>query len=880
MTMLGGSVRAQNFDLLTDAQLVTRFRELHADQKYEEALDVARRLAALRELTLGADNANTAWAVVNMGAMLINLGRHAEAEPLLKRGLSAFEATQPFDSKLILSALAMLERVYYFMRRHAEEEAVIKRQLAIKERTLGSKHDDVISLVSRLHTLALSAERNEEAEGYFRRLPSDQQSQIKEYNLMQKARIASSEKRWGDAVSDMRQVTHLLVQRHNAWKKPLQSSSGDKPGIDDQWRFFVKTAYRSSASGGADATVLAGEAFEAAQWLGLSMTSSSVAQMAVRARVSDPRFAALLRERQDLTAEWRIKKGKLDAVDTYKLFPEFEPPILSYEEARIDEKALRTRNASIEKRLADIDRQVAKDFAGQSIEADMSPIAVRELQGVLGADEAFVLFLSTDWVEKLPPETFVWVVTRSELKWFKSALEEGDLQVLGAKLYCGLNWRETCREKTGVHFTEADELEGKPLPFDVAAAHEIYQSLLAPAASLIQGKHLLVVGSDLPIHVLVTAEPGWRGWLTAWRYRPLPAWLARWLPNWSPDFGWLARRLPSWSLDFGWLTRRLPNWSFELGLRRWWFGYTDDAIAAARWLIRDHAVSAMPAVSSLMALRKNAKPSAAREPFIGYGNPALDGEPGCQSAPVAQKCPDEQIGSHSPTSRRRAAKFDVDESQLFLASGAVDGARLRKLCPLPDTALELSCIAKSIGASPKSLFVGQAMTEAALKKAPLDRYRVIHFATHGLKEGDVFRYVAPGRREPALVMTPPANLTEQDDGLLTASEIAALKLDADWVIMSACNTAGDRDGLHGLASAFFYAGARAVLATHWPVNSDAATMLTTQTFAALKRDPAIGRAEAFRRSMMALMGDPQRPWAAHPSYWAPFVLIGEGGSNR
>ena len=94
-------------------------------------------------------------------------------------------------------------------------------------------------------------------------------------------------------------------------------------------------------------------------------------------------------------------------------------------------------------------------------------------------------------------------------------------------------------------------------------------------------------------------------------------------------------------------------------------------------------------------------------------------------------------------------------------------------------------------------------------------------ATHGLVAGEL-----AGVSEPALVLTPPAEGTEADDGLLTASEVAQLKFDADWVILSACNTAatdgtpGAR-GLSGQAKVFFYAGSRALLVSHWPVVSDA-----------------------------------------------------------
>tara|TARA_A100000164_G_C21504333_1_gene583973 strand:- start:20 stop:442 length:423 start_codon:yes stop_codon:yes gene_type:complete len=139
-----------------------------------------------------------------------------------------------------------------------------------------------------------------------------------------------------------------------------------------------------------------------------------------------------------------------------------------------------------------------------------------------------------------------------------------------------------------------------------------------------------------------------------------------------------------------------------------------------------------------------------------------------------------------------------------------------------------------------------------------------------------------GLSEPALVLTPPDNGTEENDGLLTASEIAQLKLDADWVLLSACNTAsGDKpaaEGLSGLATAFFYAGARALLVPHWPVDSTAATQLTTTMFDELKVSPKIGRSEALRRSMMKLASREDRPDYAHPVFWAPFVVVGEGAN--
>jgi CHAT domain-containing protein len=117
-----------------------------------------------------------------------------------------------------------------------------------------------------------------------------------------------------------------------------------------------------------------------------------------------------------------------------------------------------------------------------------------------------------------------------------------------------------------------------------------------------------------------------------------------------------------------------------------------------------------------------------------------------------------------------------------------------------------------------------------------------------------------------------------------ASEVAQLKLNADWVVLSACNTAAgdgpDGEGLSGLAKAFFYAGTRALLVSHWPVSSKATVRLMTGIFDDLAENPKLGRAEALRRSMLAMMADEATPHFAHPAFWAPFVVVGEGGVYR
>ncbi len=183
----------------------------------------------------------------------------------------------------------------------------------------------------------------------------------------------------------------------------------------------------------------------------------------------------------------------------------------------------------------------------------------------------------------------------------------------------------------------------------------------------------------------------------------------------------------------------------------------------------------------------------------------------------------------------------------------------------------------AVDGDPKQIYLRQKATERTVKSLDLSNSRIVTFATHALVAGDL------KNAEPALVLTPPEKGTALDDGLLTASEVAQLKFNADLVILSACNTAAGDDsegaeGLSGLAKAFFYAGSRALLVSHWPVVSDAAVKLTTAMLDYRADNPTAGRAEALRRSMLALMNNDEKPYYAHPLFWAPFVVVGEGGN--
>jgi CHAT domain-containing protein len=286
---------------------------------------------------------------------------------------------------------------------------------------------------------------------------------------------------------------------------------------------------------------------------------------------------------------------------------------------------------------------------------------------------------------------------------------------------------------------------------------------------------------------------------------------------------------------------------------------TGKALKDVDWLIRTRAVTVLPSIASLKVLRGRSAAAEAAKPLIGFADPVFDGDP--------------QVLQQNP---RVAANVAAARG---IRGAVADLAQLKKaLPPLPDTATELKEVAETAGADPAGIIIGADATETRVKREKLDQYRIVYFATHGLLAGEVGDF-AKLNAEPALVLSLPDKPTKLDDGLLTASEVAQLKLNADWVVLSACNTAaGDKPGaeaLSGLARAFFYAGGRSLLVSNWEVETTSTVALMTRTFSALASQPKLSHAQALQQSMLAMIGDANHPQRADPKYWAPFVVVGE-----
>lgn len=243
--------------------------------------------------------------------------------------------------------------------------------------------------------------------------------------------------------------------------------------------------------------------------------------------------------------------------------------------------------------------------------------------------------------------------------------------------------------------------------------------------------------------------------------------------------------------------------------------------AGPQYLLRTAAVNQVASAAAFRALRESRPRGRAREAFFGFGDPAFANA---------------------------------------------------QLPPLPETRDEIVAIAKALGADPaRDARFGRDATRKAALEAPLAERRVVAFATHGLKAGDL-----PGLSRPALALSPAG---ADDPALLVLDDVLTLKLGAEWVVLSACNTASSdgraQEAFSGLARGFFFAGARSVLATHWAVETVSAQELVTRAFAYQAANPGASRAESLRQAQLDLLDGKAGPGYGHPFFWAPYALYGD-----
>lgn len=569
-------------------------------------------------------------------------------------------------------------------------------------------------------------------------------------------------------------------------------------------------------------------------WLSEAVRGSTVQRAisgaAARFAAANPRLADLVRQEQDLT---------ISIEDLQRKIGDLYATRLSQEDIKKIANSMRQQIQANEGSRKAISDQITKDFPDYaSLVRPRSP-TLTEMSAVLKPDESYIsIYVGLE-------KTYVTAIRNTGQATVHVAdIGEQSIEQSVSRLRRSLDPGEVPL--------------GQIPPFDFAAAYSLYDKLLKPLAPIVSDASTWTVSTtgalgSLPLSVLITA--------------PYKA---------TAD-------------------QKLLFAEYK----------------AAPWLNRKVAIAYNPSAAATIALRKLPQGSASRKPFFGVGDPQFGRHtqvassstrsltsvpfalrnlkiPRAQESNVSASISSAESASATRTSNAPSASALSEVARVADSSGStkrnlgnteVNSGPLPDIPPLPDTRDEIRAIAASLGADPdKDALYGSEATRDRLKAMNLADKRIIAFATHGLIPGDM-----PGLNQPALTL---AYDKDPRDSLLLLEDILKLRLDADWVVLSACNT-GAADGLgneaaSGLGRGFFYAGSRALLLTHWPVESESAKRLVTQIFTLYSKQTP--RAIAVKQSADMLIESPGYldPKSnkllysyAHPMFWAPYTLIGD-----
>ena len=801
--------------------------------KTDGAEDLLLKALKLAQTKVGPNSGSAAETLSGLAMFYYSTGQFDKAAPLLDRSIAILDTGHTFNERLeAAQSRDNLASVEKYAGRISEARTHYEQAYAVEKGLLGPNHPITLKTQSNLGVLLRDMGAFEDGraalahvqETRLRLLGPDNPDSALSFNNL--GWLENADRKLGVALPLFRQSlqTYLKLLALRSGAGGLDASGVSERELGRAVLGLTTAAWGATLVDPTKALALRDESFLAAQSAHRGDAARALARTTARLAASNQALAALIREQQDLAGNW----GKITAWLTAALAQPAERRNGAAEQQQ--KQAL----VGIEGRIGEIAQHINRDFPAYESLADPAPLSIPEVQKLLRPNEVLVAF-SVFRDNMKDDAVFVWFVGQDGATWKRIGTAPGLIAGLVGVLRCGLdvgswdNEDSANRCKNSLEGHSYDPQSDDPqLPFDAGTAYRLWDTLFGGIEPLLKGKSLLIVApaplASLPFQVLVTQKPA---------------------QDW-PD--------------------------------------TTDDYRALAWLGRQNPISVLPSVASLRGLRAQASLPSAPQAYIGFGDPALVGTERCGKMTVATECPT-QAQDRAALETGRARQIDAARKSpapaTYLRSGFADVAQLRKACPLPDTALELNCVATSLGAGPQFVHTRSNATETLLKKEPLDRYRVIHFATHGLLASDTLDLTGT-LSEPSLVLTPPDVASDEDDGLLTASEIAELKLNADWVVLSACNTAAGAneasEPLSGLARAFFYAGAHALLVSHWPVGSDAAVRLTTGAFDEMRKSPGIGRGEAMRRSMATLI-DHGPPFEVHPTYWAPFSVVGEGGAD-
>jgi CHAT domain-containing protein/tetratricopeptide (TPR) repeat protein len=876
--------------------------------RYADAEPLYERSLAIREKALDPDHADVAASLNNLGGTYTKQGRYADAEPLIKRSLAINEKVLGPDHPDVGQSLNDLATLYSIQGSLADAETLYKRSLAIREKALGPDHDHVATVLNDLAWLYRRQGRYADAEPLYKRSLAlyekvlgpnhhavavalnnlaelyEAQGRLADAEPLMKRSLAISEKVLGpDHPSVGATLANLAVLYRNQGRyadaEPLSKRSltlyekvlgPDHPDVakalnnlallyEDQGRladaealYKRSLAIREKTLGPDHAAVattlhnLAGLYSHQGRYAGaeaLYKRSLAITEKALGPThpdvVSSLNSLAMLYETQGRYADalpliQAASQTGFTDVHLAVLTGSVATSLISVVDA-LNESYRIVQQATSSAASNAINRLSVRFAAGTNELAQL----VRRDQDLSDENERLDKIL-IDAVSKEPSKRDATNEQRLRDRLTSIATERAEIQT-------SLNER----------FPEFAALS-KP----TATTVKDTQALLADDEALV----IFYFDRKSYVWIVTRTDADWLGVKVAAKElgekvkalrlsltfdvdKPFDVQLA--FQIYSETFGAIADRLRGKRHLSVVTNGALTSLPLQLLVTK---DPSGKSLKDVDWLVRSYAIANLPSVASLKTLRSAASSSSAVKPMIAFADPIFSKEEKTQVA---------------------ALRSVVN----FYDGGKPDLISLAKALPqLPDTANEVLAIAEALKADETDLKLGISASETTVKQMKLDDYRIVYFATHGLVAGEVEKF-AKVKAEPALALTLPEMPTDLDDGLLTASEVAQLKLNADWAVLSACNTAAEgnpgAEALSGLARAFFYAGARSLVVSHWEVDSDSTVRLMIGTFEAAARDPKLSHAEALRESMLTMIDNAKSDDDAHPRFWAPFVVVGE-----
>ena len=812
---------------------------LYSSGKYADAEPLLRRALAIRELALGPEHPDLALSLNSLALLFHARGEYAKAEPLYRGSLAIREKAFGADHPAMATALYNLGELYHAQGRYAEAEPFYRRSLEIREKVFGPEHPEVARSLGGLAGFYHDSGNYAQAEPLYRRSLA-----IREKTLGQEhPAVAQTLNNLGQlyrAQGQYAKAEPLFSRALSIWETTLGSAH---PTVA---KSLTNMAFLQAVQ---QKTAEARQYYDRARRVLLAATRANVDldDEALRSLVKGGEGS--LRNYLDLLAGI----GREPGLDPNGPAPDRAAFLM----------AEQTRSGVV-------DWALAKAAARLTIADPQTATLLREAQDLRTRRQALRRELDQELVRHGP-----WRDT-TRLASLRQTVQEMDrkLAEVTSRLRQALpRYAELAApdpiEVTGLQqLLRSDEallslftLKDRVLVWVVRAGSPlVYRDLPIKQSDIVTmvqqvRKSLDQSGSpDLAMGQLVPFDVASAHRLYMLLVAPVQSHLqgVRHLLVVSDEvllpvpFGVLVTSADGEAYqrlkDLA--EKKLPPTPADLV-----------AYGELPWLAKEYAITVLPSATSLRLLRQLATlPGTPSEPFLGVGDPEFAG------------------GGHQRGGAMIAAR-----------GAAVPIDELRRMNRLPGTRRELQAVATALKADPaKALYLGpqanETMVHSLNRTGRLAEARVVSFATHGLLAGEL-----KGLTQPALALTPPKTPTEEDDGLLTLEEIFNLKLPkTEWVILSACNTAagdGSGEGLAGLARAFFFAGAKALLVSHWGVDDRATETLMREIFQGYAKDPTLSRVEALRQGMLALMKSAQGPTAyfAHPFAWAAFSVVGEGG---